>query len=103
MPETRKATVLVAGASQRGRFNSGQIFTDNDKHIALLEAAERVGVARDLFDQLGAAMGEYLLERGHTVDFITPLPFAGVDLEPSNAALFLRRAELYRAARQWKN
>jgi 2,4-dienoyl-CoA reductase-like NADH-dependent reductase (Old Yellow Enzyme family) len=34
---------------------------------------------------------EYLLERGHRVDFITPLPFAGVDLEPSNAALFSQR------------
>jgi 2,4-dienoyl-CoA reductase-like NADH-dependent reductase (Old Yellow Enzyme family) len=34
---------------------------------------------------------EYLLERGHRVNFITPLPFAGVDLEPSNAALFSQR------------
>ena len=34
---------------------------------------------------------EYLLERDHSVDLITPLPFAGVDLEPSNAALFSQR------------
>ena len=34
---------------------------------------------------------EYLLERGHEVIFVTPLPFAGVDLEPSNAALFSQR------------
>jgi hypothetical protein len=34
---------------------------------------------------------EYLLERARDVEFITPLPFAGVDLEPSNAALFTQR------------
>lgn len=34
---------------------------------------------------------EYLLERGHEVEMVTPLPSVGVDLEPSNAALFQQR------------
>jgi hypothetical protein len=34
---------------------------------------------------------EYLLGRGHAVIFVTPMPLAGVDLEPSNAALFYQR------------
>jgi hypothetical protein len=34
---------------------------------------------------------EFLLERGHEIELVTPLPFAGVDLEPSNAALFTQR------------
>jgi hypothetical protein len=34
---------------------------------------------------------EFLLAQGHDVEFVTPLPFAGVDLEPSNAALFWQR------------
>jgi len=34
---------------------------------------------------------EFLLERGHEVNFVTPLPFAGVDLEPGNAVLFTQR------------
>ena len=34
---------------------------------------------------------EFLMERGHEVHLITPLGAAGVDLEPSNAALFYQR------------
>ena len=34
---------------------------------------------------------EFLLEAGRQVEFVTPLGAAGVDLEPSNAALFYQR------------
>ncbi len=34
---------------------------------------------------------EFLMEQGHEVEFVTPLASAGVDLEPSNAALFYQR------------
>jgi 2,4-dienoyl-CoA reductase-like NADH-dependent reductase (Old Yellow Enzyme family) len=55
------------------------------------EAGRRVVVLDRNAHWESCGTAEYLLERGHDVELITPLPFAGVDLEPSNAALFIQR------------
>ncbi|MGD9536784.1 MAG: FAD-dependent oxidoreductase [Alphaproteobacteria bacterium] len=53
--------------------------------------AERVIVLDRNAHWEACGTAEYLLERGHRVEFVTPLSVAGVDLEPSNAALFYQR------------
>jgi pyruvate/2-oxoglutarate dehydrogenase complex dihydrolipoamide dehydrogenase (E3) component len=67
------------------------VVTVDDVMTDRVSVGERVIVLDRNAHWEACGTAEFLLERGHRVEFVTPLSAAGVDLEPSNAALFYQR------------
>jgi 2,4-dienoyl-CoA reductase-like NADH-dependent reductase (Old Yellow Enzyme family) len=81
-------------ASMGGRapgLDRDNVVTADDVMTDRASVGERVIVLDRNAHWEACGTAEFLLERGHRVEFVTPLSAAGVDLEPSNAALFYQR------------
>lgn len=76
---------LIPGLDQPNVFTTDDVLTGQAQIGSRVLVLDRNGH----WESCGTA--EFLLERGHEVDFVTPFASAGVDLEPGNAVLFMQR------------
>ena len=74
-----------------GIADDPRIVSTDDVMSGRIDAGQNVVVLDRNAHWEACGTAEYLLEAGRQVEFVTPLGAAGVDLEPSNAALFYQR------------